>query len=775
MMRAAILRSLLVASVAGAIIATGTAGMPSGGMPIASGAPVGIESSTSAQLREIIGRARVDNQATAEIMEVLPAGDARLVRDQLNRLRDSAGALSAALSASRGSPSAALARNIVRLGSQASALRSGASSLASALSILDQVRRLALEGLRSGLAGGFPASFDATQYRWSAAGAHALADVTAARSAIRALVPLKRAPTGHVALEQARRGVLPAPVAGWTPIPGGCALPTASTADFLPGAAAQAPRLWTSPGNLAAHRARLESPTPALAAANAKTLRQALALSADAGRPSGASEVTKRVLSVGYAWLVTGESRYRDALVEDAGMLATASVVEPVEEAKEGLILATILDWLRVPNSSSDGLRQVVAATQVLKVKTIGTLGCSLALGENIAVDKLNKSVIVGSGAVMSAIALAQDPVWRPGMAATVKAGLLGARSGMQVLDVDGGSPEGPVYWNFQTVPAAGMLSSIDASLPERTVATVPALRKSGRYAWQMAAPSLAGEWETTRYSDTRDTVLRSTLPAWIAGKFGDRDAIAVALQGQLRQGVELLWWPRDEVDAPLGDAVFPRSGVAVIRSGAATAWLLGQPEITNHTQLDAGAVTVRVDGIDWSLDAGYGVEGPGYSEEKPDGRRWTYPQTQPAWHSTIRTARSARDLGQVVGATADLALAGRAATVDLTAVLDGASRAERRIMLSESALTVMDIVTGARQAYAWSWVTQASVRREGNSVVLAQDGARATLAFDGLPAGATISTSKVPSALGMPGTRIQVEFPAAERISVVATLRWSR
>lgn len=728
------------------------------------------------ELRAIIGGARQDNQATAKVLPRLTVEDARLVREQLGLMRDSASLLSDALANASGPVPAALQTRIRLLGSQAKALRAGADGAASARAVLDETRRLALEGLRQGLASGFPTSFDADQYRWSAAGAHALADLTAARAAIRSLNPLKVVPSARAALEEARAGRIPRPVQGWTPIPGGCALPPASVADFLPPAAAPAPRLWTSPQGLRTHRAQLESATPALSDAYSKAIRQAKSFALQAGRPGNASEVTRRVLSVGYAWLMTSDPAYQKALLADASMLSNAKVKEAVDEAKDALLLATIVDWLSAPSGSGSVAaadRAVRDAQQVLKVRTLGSLGCSLALGEAIAVDKLNKSVIIGSGVVMSALALADGGLWRPGYAATVRAGLAGAKSGLDVLNVDGGSPEGPVYWNFQTVPAAGLLSSIDTTLPARTVAAVPALKKAGRFALQMAAPGPSGDRETTRYSDARDTVLRCTLPAWIAGRYGDADAIAVALEGQLRQGVELLWWPAKEAGAPLENVAFAGSGVAVLRAGTATAWLLGQPAITNHTQLDAGAVTVRVEGIDWSLDAGYGIEGPGYSEERPDGRRWTYPQTQPAWHSTVRALRSNSDLGQVVGATAEVRVRSGSASVDLTSVLPGATRAERRIALSPNGLTIVDSLRGNLQPYAWSWITQASVRVKGDAVQLATDGRTAELTFDKLPAGARITTARVPSALGMPGTRIQVQFPASRDIAIIARLTW--
>ena len=733
-------------------------------------APHDAAAADRATLRATIGAARVDNQVTAKVLKTLPANDARLVRSQLNRLRSEAGKLSKQLSKSSGTPSKSLTRQIKTLGRRATALRAGAQADEKALATLAQVRELALSALARGLKDRLPDDFDQEQYRWSAAGTHALADVEAARKAIATMRPLASQPTAAGALAEARSGKTPSPSAGWVPIPGGCGLPPAGPDAYLPSSDALSPRLWTSPEGLAAHRQQLASPSPALASAYAKTIRLADSFIVSSGRPASLAALTKRVLTVGYAWLITGEPEYEQALASDARLLTDAVVREPVDEAKEALLLATMVDWIG-PDPKANAVW--TNARAVLKVRTLGSIGCSLALGETIATDKLNKSVILGSGIVTSALALSDDGLWRPGLAAAVSSGLQGAHSGLAELDIDGGSPEGPTYWNFQSVPAAGLLSSVHASLPASTVAAVPSLRQAGHFALQMAAPSLDKDTSTTRYSDSDGTTLRSTLPAWIAGRYAEPDAITVALQGQLRQGVELLWWPEDEVTASLGNAAFPGSGVAVLREGDATAWILGQPAITNHTQLDAGAVTIRVDGVDWSLDAGYGVEGPGYSEEKPGGRRWTYPQTQPAWHSTIRTATSSKDVGQVVGATAPVTLTKSTATVDLTGVLRGARKATREISLGSSQLTISDSLRGRQQPYAWSWVTQADVWISGETIELRRSGQTATLTFDALPQGSRITTSPTPTKLGEKGTRVQVEFPASSSLEITAHLRW--
>ncbi|MEK9663971.1 MAG: hypothetical protein VW082_05050, partial [Candidatus Nanopelagicales bacterium] len=74
---------------------------------------------------------------------------------------------------------------------------------------------------------------------------------------------------------------------------------------------------------------------------------------------------------------------------------------------------------------------------------------------------------------------------------------------------------------------------------------------------------------------------------------------------------------------------------------------------------------------------------------------------------------------------------------------------------------------------YAWSWVTQASVSVQGQVVTLSQAGRTATLTFEGLPEGASISVSSGPTSLGAPATRMEISLPSSGQIDLVAHLRW--
>ena len=184
-------------------------------------------------------------------------------------------------------------------------------------------------------------------------------------------------------------------------------------------------------------------------------------------------------------------------------------------------------------------------------------------------------------------------------------------------------------------------------------------------------------------------------------------------------------------------------------------------------------AIFKQTDADVGSFDAGYGIKGPGYSQNGPDGKRWTYAQANPAWHSTVRTVSGTKDFGQVVDAKAAVSMQNSRARVDLSSALAGATSAERAIELSSLELTITDRIRGRNQPYAWSWVTQASVSVQGQVVTLSQAGRTATLTFDELPEGASISVSSGPTSLGAPATRIEISLPSSGQIDLVAHLRW--
>lgn len=736
-------------------------------------APSAVAADDRAQLRALVGAARADLQSAAAQIPDLIDEDRRIVREQLERLRVDASAASDAVSGASDTSSVAKAAKLVRaLSSRAKALKASVKADAVALAAIARTRAEARKLLDAWAAGSLSdTAYETRQDAWALAGAHATRDRDRARTAILRLTT-PGAATSAQAIAQAAGGRLPATVAGMTPIPGGCALPVAAEGRFIGAATRPGLHLWTTDQQVAEHRMRLEQPTSALSLAHRRMIALSERLITEPIQPDVPGDVTTRSLRIGYAWLATQRAEFGESLRRD--LLAVTADHEPhdkvVHEAKIAMAAATMADWLAV-GADEPLAEQLRIAREVLLIRSVGEMSCTIAFGADIMVNTPNHAVVIAAGAATTALAIARD---HPAVAAAVVSAAIDAgQDGFDAL-ADGGSFEGPTYWGFQTVPLAGMLSSLDSVLAGSLPPGLPNFRAAGRFAYY--ATTQAGY--ITPFSDTDSDTLRCTLPAWLAGRWGDPAATAAAVRGELRQGVELLWWPEDEESAPaLQSEVFATTGLAALHAGEATAWLKGQTPLSTHTQLDAGTVALTTGDVTWTFDPGYGPTGEdeGYSDNEPDGRRWTYPQTQPQWHSTLRAGSG---LGQVVGATAAISGSGNTSIVDLAHALPGVESARRLVTLADRQLTIRDTVISAKaQPFAWGWLTDAEVTVSGQTVTLVKSGRTLTMTWLGLPKGSTIAVEQVPSGLrylsGAKASLLAVRIPATVTLDMTATVAW--
>lgn len=739
------------------------------------------------ELRQQLGTARADLRVAAEVYQRRAKGggvsedDEVVLAGHLEVLRARASEASARLSKAQGQGDLAKsAKEIGDIATKAQALRQSSTAAEAALLHLGEARKESVSLLDQwdSLA---RTDYRARQRAWSLAGAHAIADEHAASIALAALAPVKRKPTAEAAIKAARSGTMPAAIAGLVPTPGGCALPTASTSQFLGNASSDGPQLWTTPGMVEEHQDRVADAVRAsvLEIAHRKEIGAAgkeLARSMDASAPT---PYNSRSMRLGYAWLVTEDERYADQMLADLKELLSGAWTfeDDIERAKVLVTASTMVDWLDTTGAARGIEDDLDWITEALAVRSLGWIACELAKGSKLVTSKLNKSVIFDASAIVAALAFA--PRMPDASAAIVAAALKAGRSNWAAMDSDGGSPEGATYWNFQSLEAAALVSTADGVYGSRPPAGMPTFRRAADFAYHAS--------DTTgllpMYSDTRDAQLRSTLPAWIAGRYGDPAAAALAIAGHLRESVQVLWWPKDDAVAPPDREAraFPATGLAVVHVGSATAWLKGQAPLGNHTHLDAGSVALEVGGTQWGFDIGYGTgsEGGKYTDTAPDGERWTYPQTRPEWHSTVRVTGAGADPGHVVGAEALVRVAGNKASVDLGAVLPGVQSATREVLLAPDTLLITDVVKAkaGKTPLEWTWITDASVARSGDGFILSKDGESVNIRFADLPTGATLAIEKAPSSVNAQAgdslIRIRVVIPAAAVTNISVQMDW--
>jgi hypothetical protein len=107
-----------------------------------------------------------------------------------------------------------------------------------------------------------------------------------------------------------------------------------------------------------------------------------------------------------------------------------------------------------------------------------------------------------------------------------------------------------------------------------------------------------------------------------------------------------------------------------------------------------------------------------------------------------------------------------------MRAVLPGVTAASRTVTLLPDGLRIRDVVTGVRQTYAWTWVTDAAVEVDGGIVRLTQGGSVGEWTFT-LPTGSTISVADAPfdGPTDAPARIVTVRVPAATALDLTATL----
>lgn len=545
----------------------------------------------------------------------------------------------------------------------------------------------------------------------------------------------------------------PEPVQGAakTSIPGGCALPSAPPSTWLGSAADSGTHLWADTTLIEAQRQRLANPSYELTQAHRAEIRAADRAASEAGNPTTTGRHTGRVLAMGYAWLVTEDPRYATGLLAETRRILgyDPASMDRVDHAKLMALAASALDWAGSTASDEAYLRTVLLRTW------LGPVTCWIATKDNVVTKGLNKSVVVDTSAIVTALAFAKD---LPAVAsAVVAAAYPYAVHAINTLK-DGGTREGPGYWNFQSIPLAGLFSTWYAVHGANPAKDFPAVRGAGAFAFDGTAP----DGVMTTFADSRDEPMRSTLPAWLAWRYGDSASQAIARGGELRQGIELLWWNQKASSATVRRSrAFPTTGLVVLQRQNVTGWLKGQAPIGIHSHLDAGTVGLVVDGVRWTMDLGFhDGDRTGYYEIQPDGRRWTYVNTQPRTHSTLRTAGG---LGQLVGPLAAVRLNGDTASTDLTKVL-GVRSAQRTMTLTERGAVIRDVVSGSR-GLTWAWYTDAAITISGTTATLRKGGDSLRLEFRGLPRGSTLKVVKIG-----PHRALEARIPATAKLTLTVT-----
>jgi hypothetical protein len=346
---------------------------------------------------------------------------------------------------------------------------------------------------------------------------------------------------------------------------------------------------------------------------------------------------------------------------------------------------------------------------------------------------------------------------------------------GIAVMTQDGGSFEGPSYWNLQARYLAAVYGTTSTVYDGLTrPVTLPSPGNAPTYAWS----STDSSGVSLPFSDSYrwHDPLRPGLVSWMAHKTGNARAGALMRAWLLNptEAFQVLWWPTDAAlsadTPPRVSTLFKRTGLAALQSGDVTAWLKGGTSKDSHAHLDQGLVGFDKYGIAWAVDPGQGDYSlPQYSSRYATSKRWTYWKVSASGHSELSPPGGMPPLRTApftafASAASDLAASNGTATVDLRQVLPGSTTATRTASLSATgALTISDrVVCSTAHSWVWRWVTDADVTVNGTgalrTITLSRDGYSVTIALSGLPFGSSTTIVAAPSdALGPDGRPLRV------------------
>ncbi|MDJ0351363.1 heparinase II/III family protein [Pseudarthrobacter sp. PH31-O2] len=548
-------------------------------------------------------------------------------------------------------------------------------------------------------------------------------------------------------------GTIPA-VSGWVGFPGGCALPSASSA-FNPVLPSDGPGVGTSKQFIADAKARVAADV-SLTSIHAQMLRAA---TVEVARSLPLTELrdayVPRVARLGYGWLSGSDTASRNVLAAEAKEILAAGPegMDTLSSSHLLLAAATATDW-----SKSTGMEETVL------VRWLGPQTCLQSDRENFVDAATNIAAIHNSANfIAAAVFLKKSPARA---AALAKESLVSIQPALALITTDGGTPEGPGYWTYQSRAIAVLYATLPSSYTTIPV-ILPTLARVSGYALNSTGP----DNRPTPFADAGTAELSPLMPAWDAHVRNDPEVAAwVAESFKKKPDAYLMWWgSKAGVLPPKKSSLYAQTGLAALHLPGSTATLKGGQNSFNHAHLDLGSVSFFRRGVQWSVDPGTpnGVAPPGYYSEPT---RWTFWKPGTAAHSTLM----ASGVNQPITAIAPVTVSTpSSAAVDLRQAFPGTSVATRSVTHSNTAMVIKDVLRSDKPLdLVWQWVTDAAVSLGSDRAVLRRSGQTMVLSFTGVPVGSTLTavTAQENGPDGQPLTIVKLSMPQVQSLALTTS-----
>lgn len=466
--------------------------------------------------------------------------------------------------------------------------------------------------------------------------------------------------------------------------------------------------------------------------------------------------VQGRILTLALSYQLTGDGRFLSRAREELLQLAALPDWAPNHflDVGEGALAAGVgLDWLYA-DLTADERNQIAQA--IVKNALLPSLEVPEGNGSWVNGD-FNWNQVCHGGLVVGALAVAER---EPALSRRIiNRAIKNLPNAGAVYAPDGAYPEGPSYWSYGTSFHVILIEALRSALGgSYGLEQFPGFLKTADYNLQMVGPGGLD----FNYSDYHVEHLNEPVMLWFARELRRPDLAkqelvdlkslheipgnkaANSVHPSRHIPLELLWWEPNLISkgvspSPLhwtSQGVLP---IAVMRSAwddslATFVAIKGGTPNHSHAHMDVGSFVLEADGVRWAVDLGTEsydkmraakLDLWNYSQ---NSTRWTTFRVGPEGHTILRFDGERQQVdGKAEIRTLPAKTGSVGNVVDLTPVYrNQVATVQRTVKLNaDRSVWLEDEWTTANRpvAASWQWLTNATVTRTAQGLLLRQAG----------------------------------------------------
>ncbi|MFZ9980856.1 MAG: heparinase II/III domain-containing protein [Cyclobacteriaceae bacterium] len=462
---------------------------------------------------------------------------------------------------------------------------------------------------------------------------------------------------------------------------------------------------------------------------------------------ASASELTKRILTLGYAFRLTHDEKYLTGAVNYMNQACSLDNWNPdhyLDVAEITLGVSFGYDWL---------YHHLDQQTRQLFKKAIREKGLlpSMQADYNRWLEKANNwNQVCNAAMVAGALAVYEDE--KELAVQIILRSLESNYKALKKYGVDGNYPEGYGYWSYGTQFQVIMFSALETAFIQPFSPDIPAgFMKTPEYLLNMIGPS----GKVFNYSDTDEKPKVNPAMFWFAKKRNNPSLLIVEKKLLEEGGYStardfvflMLWAEPEQFKKPEFDYKNYWSGngenpVAMMRSGWGNDDLYvgikgGSPSVS-HGHMDAGSFVLDAQGERWVMDPGaedYNkLESAGLNiwSYKKDSDRWKITRHKNQAHSTITISEMPQNVKGYAAIEKLVVNTGNPSFLaDLSSIYEPQIvRANRFFSISGQSLNILDELKNGTlpSDVKWTIITDAEIVNGKSWIELRKNGKRLNL-----------------------------------------------